>query len=397
LVRDLEETDSSVSDEQEMTSGDTIRQGEDFIVQASATGGYPDEENAYIRFTAPSGGTKLINEVSLNLNVTKFRVPVSSGGVGSGGAGNYTMTDVDYSQADTSGSGGGGDITGITNSIVAAAVSCTSGSWVRLGYFTNPGGARTSTSIVNGNFTVTSGTIAGGSPFLQFVLSTNSTASGSTLSGIESGSAFCEMVQQTHTHAGSAGSPWGSHNHGGTVADGNIGGLSVTGSHSDKIQQSYTLLSGFDWNGDIAYVWVKNNSTNAVTIDHFAYMQSMVSHTHVTYTQSMDNETGSTNISHDDHAWTYVAGISAETLPGINYDVYVGVSSAAPEDDETEAWQNSATQVGTSISDKIKEITLSDSLTFNPDTRYTIKIKPTADIEFQANVQTTHFHDETEL
>lgn len=99
---------------------------------------------------------------------------------------------------------------------------------------------------------------------------------------------------------------------------------------------------------------------------------------------------------HDDHDWTLTAGVSESSLPGgFSYDIYVGASSADPDDDEMDAWQAAAQHYG-SYNDRTKTITMSDDISFSPDTRYTIKIKATGGtLGLQANVQTRSFHDET--
>jgi hypothetical protein len=105
--------------------------------------------------------------------------------------------------------------------------------------------------------------------------------------------------------------------------------------------------------------------------------------------------TGSGNISHADHTWTYTAGISEEALPSVNYDVYEGASSAAPEDDELQAWQNAAVHYGP-YNNKALALALSNN-TFAVNSRYTVKIKPTGDMGFQVNLQTVHFNSSVTL
>jgi len=81
----------------------------------------------------------------------------------------------------------------------------------------------------------------------------------------------------------------------------------------------------------------------------------------------------------------------------LSYDIYVAETSSNPSDDESSTWQTNATHIGTYTS-KTESIILSDSFSFEPDKKYTIKIKPSnGDIGFQANLQTTHFHEEIEL
>lgn len=106
-----------------------------------------------------------------------------------------------------------------------------------------------------------------------------------------------------------------------------------------------------------------------------------------------------------EHGWSNTGGIVTETLPAIDFNVYVDETSADPEDDKTQTWENNATVFPTTGSYSAQQgtITLSDEVDFEPDTRYTIKVRNnegTADnptsFGFQANVQTTHFYDESE-
>jgi hypothetical protein len=82
-------------------------------------------------------------------------------------------------------------------------------------------------------------------------------------------------------------------------------------------------------------------------------------------------------------------------LPAVSYDVYVGASSAAPEDDELQAWQNAAVHYGP-YNNKALALALSNN-TFAVNSRYTVKIKPTGDMGFQVNLQTVHFNSSVTL
>jgi hypothetical protein len=392
FIKLLENTKTDVEDEQEFSHGDTIRQGEDFELVCGSDAGYPNESSAYVRFTSPGGGTVTINDLKANVNVTKYRVPISAGSVGSGGSSDYSLPSIDPP--------GGSTGNGLTSNYSMTNVSYT-------GEATSSEGG--SSVVISEYSTSDSTTITG--PAAYTTLITKDFSSSDHTSFVLCSLSFCYFEQTAATSSSyTVKFSNGSYTHLVTV-------MTVAGTDSTGGWVSTNYILPYDCASKTVSIAIRQSGSGDLDISYSATLEGIGTHSHTTNAQDMANATGSGNLSHnqtfdpgsvsystgagniehDDHSWSYTDGISESALPSpISYTVYFGPTSAAPEDDELEAWQTAATNLGI-ISDKTKTIDISGSYTVLPNTKYTLKIKPTAELGIQVNLQSTHFNDETSL
>lgn len=395
LLSVIENNQDNVKNDQEITQGDTIRQSEDFDIVCSSSAAWPDEKAAYLRFTSPSGGVTTINDLSANINVTKFRVPISSGSVGSGGEANYTLNNVSISTADTS-SAGGASVTNGVGSVTNDAYSLSNGNnsiWNTPQAFAYHTQMLVATGTIN---VLNSSLSAGWNSIIVWFADYGGTArsASTTLRCYKSG----HTHGMDHTHVGPQ------HTHPITGGYTGLGGDSNTSnsskdptdsSNESYIPLSFTVVSTYDFYNNGPQFMV--TCSGAKTASIYLTVSRSDLHVHSSPHPASSHSTGTNNIAHADHEWSYVDGIGESSLPGsISYTAYFGPTSTNPEDDETEAWQTAATNLGT-VTTKTHTFDIISEYAVFPNTKYTLKLKPTADLGFQVNLQSTHFNDETNI